>query len=231
MQLLKNGALTALGMLGLASASQAGPLYLTSSGLGMGVGNHGYEIEVTDWLTLTGRSMVGSQAVPNGVNGVLYVANSDAGIGVRGSSGEGSFHIAGDSKLGTEALEFNFARMAGTAGMEIGLNRFSFDADEIFVEVWDAEGISHVVNDRSALQAAFVKTGTDQGTLDLGRVFDDVTEVDKIALHATRGNLYVHKFAASTVTDPVPEPASLWLIGSGLIGAVGFRRRRRRPVN
>lgn len=228
--LARCGALTALGMLGLASVSQAGPLYLTSSGLGVGVGNHGHEIEVTDWLTLTGRSMVGSQIVPSGVNGVLYVASNDAGIGVRGASGEGSFHIAGDSVLGTEVLEFNLSRMAGTAGMEVGLNRFSFNADEIFVQVWDGDGISHVVDDRSVLESAFVQTGSDQGTLDLGLVFNDVAEVEKVAVHAVRGNLYVHKFAVDLVAEPVPEPASLWLIGSGLLGAFGLGRRRRRRV-
>jgi hypothetical protein len=226
--LARCGALAALGMLGLASVSQAGPLYLTSSGLGLGVGNHGQQIEVTDWLTLTGRSLVGSQFVPNGVNGVLYVASNDAGIGVRGASGEGSFHIAGDSSLGTESLEFNLARTASTTGLEVGLNRFNFNADEIFVQVWDGDGISHVVRDRSTLKSAFVQTGNDQGTLNLGLVFDDVTDVEKVAVHAVRGNLYVHKFAASIVAEPVPEPASLWLIGSGLIGAFGLGRRRRR---
>jgi len=229
--LAKCGALAALGMLGLASVSQAGPLYLTASGLGMSVGNQGREIEVTDWLTLTGRSMVGSQFVPNGVKGVLYVASNDAGIGVRGASGEGSFHIAGDTTLGSESLEFNFSRMAGTAGLEMGLNRFSFDADEIFVEVWDGDGISHVVSDRSMLRSAFVSTGSSEGTLNLGLLFDDVTEVEKVALHATRGNLYVNNFAADLIAEPVPEPASLWLIGSRLIGAVGFGRRRRRRVD
>jgi hypothetical protein len=225
------GALAALGMLGLASVSQAGPLYLTSSGLGLSVGNHGQQIEVTDWLTLTGRSMVGSNFVPNGVDGVLYVASNDAGIGVRGSSGEGSFHIAGDSYLGTECLEFNLSGTAKTAGLELGLNRFNFNSDEIFVEVWDGDGISHLVEDQSVLRAAFASTGSDRGTLDLGLVFDDVSEVERVALHAASGNLYVNKFAVSVVTEPVPEPASLWLIGSGLLGAVGFGRRRRRRPN
>jgi hypothetical protein len=225
---MNGGWLAALGLLGFASVTQAGPLYLTSSGLGMSVGNHGQEIEVTDWLTLTGRSMVGSQVLPNGVDGVLFVASSDAGVGVRGSSGEGSFHIAGDAYFGSESLEFNLSRMASTAGLEVGLNRFNFDADEIFVEVWDGGGVSHVVSDESLLRSAFVPTGSNRGTLNLGLMFDDVAQVERVAVHATRGNLYIDKFAASLVTEPVPEPASLWLIGSGLLGAFGLRRRRRR---
>jgi hypothetical protein len=226
--LKKCGALAALGALGFVSVGHAGPLYLTASGLGMSAGNHGYEIAVTDWLTLTGRSMIGSNFLPNGVDGVLFVASNDAGIGVRGASGEGSFHIAGDPGVGRESLEFNLSKMASTAGMEVGLNRFSFDADEIFVEAWDGDGFSHMVSDQAQLRSAYVQTGTNQGRLDLGRVFKGIDQVDRVAVHATRGNLYIDKFAASIVTDPVPEPASLWLIGSGLIGAIGIGSRRRR---
>jgi hypothetical protein len=224
----KCGILAALGMLGLATASQAGPLYLTSSGLGLSAGNHGHELQVTDWLTITGRSMVGTGWLPNGEDGTMYVASNDAGIGVRSADGYGSFYIAGDASSGSECLEFNLSRLAGTAGMELGLNRFNFDYDEIFVQVWDGDGVSHTMSNRSALETAFFKTGSDRGTLNLGLLFDDVERVERVALHSTRGNLYVDKFAVSIVTDPVPEPASLWLIGSGLLGAFGVGRFRRR---
>jgi hypothetical protein len=226
-KLMVRGIAAVLVLLGFATASSAASLYLTSSGLGMSAGNHGHELDVTDWLTLTGRSLVGSYLLPDGVDGTLYVAAGDAGVGVRGEHGEGTFQIAGDSSMGMECLEFNLRGTVQSAGMEVGLNRFSFGSDELFVQVWDGDGSVHSISDVAALQAAYIPERADQGRLNLGLLFDDVTQVERVSVQATRGTFYINKFAVSVI-DPVPEPASLWLLGSGLLGAFGVGRLRRR---
>lgn len=44
----------------------------------------------------------------------------------------------------------------------------------------------------------------------------------------TQDRTMTTKFAQPTVTPPVPEPGTLLLIASGLIGLVGFRRKFRK---
>ena len=57
---------------------------------------------------------------------------------------------------------------------------------------------------------------------------DDLTELVDINYEtfiAQQGELMIYKEGSTSVMAPVPVPAAVWMLGSGLLGLIGLRRR------
>ena len=68
-----------------------------------------------------------------------------------------------------------------------------------------------------------VAGGTDfNAAWNTGFLADDPTAL------ATNGSIDFHVLAPDSTTDPIPEPTTLMLLGSGLLGSVAIFRRRRK---
>jgi hypothetical protein len=57
---------------------------------------------------------------------------------------------------------------------------------------------------------------------------NDLTErvdINGLGFNAQDGELIIYKEGSSSVMAPVPVPAAVWLLGSGILSLVGLRRR------
>lgn len=222
--------LGALGIFLLAGTASAFPMVLTSEGLGIESGNYGHEFAVNDYLTLSGKTLLDTDLVPDGVSGTVHFASHDYGVGIRGYFGHGSGRIDSSHFLGNESLELNLARMTNGSEVSIGLNKFAQN-DDLVLELLSGDR-KLTIDDQSEIDRAFEWAGGNHGMLHLGGIADvaDFGMVDRISVKSARGHFYVNKFATKDgdSTNPVPEPASLVLLGTGLLGAFGAKRLRRR---
>ena len=220
--------LIALGLLLFAGAASAYPLVLTANGLGMSSGNYGTAWAVDDFVTISARSNWGFSGLPAFLPGTVFLASDDRGIGVQDWFGGVSGQINADRR---ECIDFNLAAMTEASEISVGLNKYR-SSDDVVVYL-EGGGNSIAIDDQSVINNAFTSTGYQRGILDLGLIADAANfgEVSKVTVQADHGRFYIDRFAvkpgAGDPTNPVPEPASLVLLGTGLLGVIGARKLRR----
>ncbi|WP_298270768.1 PEP-CTERM sorting domain-containing protein [Geobacter sp.] len=190
-----------------------------------------------DWGALGGDRTQLSQSFSATVNGIAgleaVVSKASPGpmeIRVQGSSWAGNFGT-GETLLwtmhtdGPMILDFN----AGVNGVGAQIQSNYYGDFLATIEAFDLTGASlgaYTVLGRSD------DDGNDSA-LFLG-VLSDLPNIDKIAFNVTRGSAAGgNDFAINgpvvngqPTPAPVPEPATLLLVGSGLVGAAFARRRR-----
>jgi hypothetical protein len=212
---------------------------LTESG--QGKGNKGLTFRPSDGMggfanfTITARSSIDNTQPldPNaaGFPGTVYI---DAkGAGTQTSSKEGSTGISGGGGHKDEELIFTYDAPVNLSSIVLTLADIEFgngmgDKDDPIIYLSLAgSGQFGVRVDENDILAAFKLNGDRKGDVDFSSFSSLAGQnaIDAFNIRETNGHIFVTGLSETT---HAPEPGTMLMVGSGLIGLAGFRRKFRK---
>jgi hypothetical protein len=132
---------------------------LTTTGLGVGPGNHGYTLAVSPELTLSALTKGSELGYPNGLAGTIYLHPTD-GTGVQNESAQGSKGVDGVGNDACESLIFDFSVAVDAQQVTIWLNKY----DQPYVDLWVKPFSGSAIQvPYTSVSAYFHSTSGDQG--------------------------------------------------------------------
>lgn len=231
--------ITAMTVLLAASAAQASVINLTG-----GVGADGYTLEQA-WLgavgSVTTESFEGLSANSQDTgSGIALAIGTLSGYGHVGSSGThmdafNEHAVDGVNYWSNAAPNSSSAKGGFTLNLNSGVNTVGFYSIdfhdvggqvEITVNTLTGSQTFNLFSEGTVSTNGVLGTGT--GSLASGTEIFWVVEADSqitsIEFHQSGGDGYA---IDGVTTAATPIPAAVWLLGSGLLGMVGFKRIRR----
>jgi len=145
---------------------------------------------------------------------------------------DGSYGISGKGAHEDEALILTFSGPVDTKSVKIYLNEYKKEKDSALIYIGSpvSEGSTPnlwEIDIENKLQKA--GTSDDYWFLDLSSFSSLPSTLTQIVVRADGGYNPLdeeHFFVSSVQATPVPEPATMLLLGAGLIGLAGFARKK-----
>ena len=136
----------------------------------------------------------------------------------------------GGLNIGTSMRQYDYTTTASATGM---LN-LSFDVEfNAFTGWFISELALHVLQNGVEVQTLFPFTSNAPSSI--SQTFDDVllnlSVGDTWGIRAVAGNFTECCGVSGNIevsADPIPEPATMLLLGTGLVGVAGFARRKKK---
>lgn len=161
------------------------------------------------------NGMVGIGSLAVGGTSEAYAVSSDGSV------------VVGEANAGTGARAFRWTSSGGMVDLGEGVaNGVSGDGN---IVVGDITGLNEAfiwdsINGLQNIETLLVGSGFDMSSWDINSVTAISTDGSTIVGYGRHaGN--TEAFVARLGPAPVPVPAAVWLLGSALLGLVGFRRK------
>jgi hypothetical protein len=218
-------------VLGFPGPALAIPFDLGAGGDFGATGNKGTSISATkNGLTLTLSALTAidpsnTVAISNGVTGTVFI--DPLGGGVQRGNATGSTGISGiDGPKGDEAVIFTFSQPFSTSQTVLIFNNYEIGSDDVVIYLGPISAptlSTSLIEQNLACIGMQCTLNFSTANLAFQNALSGISSYTTMHVRATQGHFFVTGGAAT----PVPEPATLILLGSGVVG-LAFRNRRKR---
>jgi hypothetical protein len=191
------------------------PLFVYENADGADVQGLNLWFEVTDGGTYADFTFYNSSTIASNIANIYFEA-SGAGLNL------GSSSIAGESA----GVDFNSG--GNPSNPAPGQNPLDWAGTEVRYRAKNPAPTWGILNTQPGPNAEWLKIRFDYGSSSYDEVISDLTSGNfRVAQHVTGMPQSIWTVSGEPV-NPVPLPASVWLLGSGLVGWAGMSRIRRR---